>query len=535
VTLDFLGPDDILVTEKDKGTVQRLVNRTLLSEPVLDVPVATISSRGLLGIAIERETNSSSPRNVYLYFTESATGSDGDDSLEANGTEPLGNRLYKYQWKNETLSNPTLLLDLPVGVKTGVQHNGGIIRIGPDGNVYLVVGDLHEHRTKAQNLRGGPPPDGTSAIYRISKNGSALPDNPLGAKGSHSDKYYAYGIRNGFGLDFDPITGNLWDTENGPHYGDEINLVKPGFNSGWKRQMAFTIDPYYPDQFVDIGSEGKHGNYSDPEFVWDYPIGVTALTFLNSSSLGKQYSNDMFVGDVNYGNIYDFDLIKNRTGLQIYTPLADRTAQNQTEMERVIFGQGFGRISDIKQGPDGYLYVLDIGAGRVWRIIPTNLQNATNESLDKLEMNSTSSQLNNTGNTVVDLIDPGKNWEPIYDVDLNRSATDMILAVDTNRTSKIYNRVYLNETISFLVPPKLDLVYSSNSINGKAVFAFEILDSSNNSILLTSPLNETLGKIEEASFRIPQLIGESAIEFRLYIITEQPGRHILDIKRLELN
>jgi aldose sugar dehydrogenase len=128
-------------------------------------------------------------------------------------------------------------LNLPV--RPGPDHNGGKIVVGCDNNVYILVGDLFtvenesEKITKAQNVINGDEPNGMGGILRLSENGSAVGNGILGNIYPLS-MYYAYGIRNGFGLDIDPVTGNLWDTENGPNYGDEINLVKPGFNSGWK-------------------------------------------------------------------------------------------------------------------------------------------------------------------------------------------------------------------------------------------------------------------------------------------------------------
>ena len=114
--------------------------------------------------------------------------------------------------------------------------------IGPDDNVYLATGDLRSPNSVAQNVKGGPPADGTSGILRITQEGRAVKDGILGD--SHPlDKYYAYGIRNSYGMDFDPVTGKLWDTENGYLFGDEINMVKPGFNSGWaKVQGIWKID-----------------------------------------------------------------------------------------------------------------------------------------------------------------------------------------------------------------------------------------------------------------------------------------------------
>jgi len=177
-------------------------------------------------------------------------------------------------------------------------------------------------------------------------------------------KYYAYGMRNSFGMDFDPVTGKLWDTENGPWYADEINLVEPGFNSGWKKVQGLsyvnnshTKKQFEPGSLVNFDGKGK---YSEPEFVSNETLGITAIKFLDSNKLGKKYENDVFVGDFNNGNIYHFDLNSNRTGLLLDGKLADKMANTRDELQDVIFGQGFGAILDIEVGPDGYLYVLSL-------------------------------------------------------------------------------------------------------------------------------------------------------------------------------
>ena len=183
--------------------------------------------------------------------------------------------------------------------------------------------------------------------------------------------YYAYGLRNSFGIDFDPLTGNLWDTENGPEYGDEINLVKPGFNSGWNKVQGvwendrglkgpIMSDTQERNTLVDFDGQGK---YSDPEFTWARTVGPTALKFLDSKIYGKEYENDMFVGDFHNGNVYHFDLTENRTALELDGILKDKVANSQDEMKSTVFGRGFGGITDIEVGPDGYLYILSVYQG----------------------------------------------------------------------------------------------------------------------------------------------------------------------------
>jgi aldose sugar dehydrogenase len=362
-SMEFLGPNDILVLDKNLGTVQRIINGTVQKQPLLDVAVSYKMDRGMMGIAVSHN-EADVATYVFLYYTESASGID-----EYAYESALANRVYRYEFKDNKLTNPKLLLNITAETSDeSAMHNGGKILIGPDENLYVVVGDLHEHRTTAQNNQTGLPPDGTSVIYRITQDGKPADGNPYENNVTIS-KYYAYGIRESFGMDFDPVSKHLWDTENGVDYGDEINLVEPGFNSGWKRQQGFVVHSSYPDNFVNLGGIGNEGKYSDPEFVWAMPVGPTALKFMMFDGLGKQYRNDMFVGEVNTGSIYHFELNDERTKLKLYTPLADKTANSMEEVQKIIFGRFFGGITDLKEGPDHFLYVLNYG-GQIWRIVP---------------------------------------------------------------------------------------------------------------------------------------------------------------------
>src|SRR5919106_969045 len=381
-TMAFLGDNDILVLEKDKGTVQRIVNGKMLPEPLLDVNVATSVERCMCGIAVSQINTGST--YVFLYYTE-AELTDSEDIIEAKA--PLGNRLYRYELVNNKLINPVLLLDLPA--IPGPRHNGGAIMIGPDNNLYVPIGDVdgsymgESWETKAQNYANGIEPDGRSGILRITQDGQAVGVGILG--NTHPlNLYYAYGIRNSFGFDFDPITGNIWDTENGPGNSDEINLVEPGFNSGWQeiQGMASNTDDGLNLEENIVDFEGK-GKYSDPELVWMDTEGPTAAKFLNSDKLGMQYVNDMFVGDVHNGWIYHFDMNEDRTDLILEGPLADKIANTPEEMQETIFGEGFGGITDLEVGPDGYLYVVSIGQGAIYRIVPGVNDDAGGVPIDK--------------------------------------------------------------------------------------------------------------------------------------------------------
>ena len=131
---------------------------------------------------------------VFLYYTESGGGKDGDN-INA-GVEPVGNRFYKYEYYDGKLINPTLLLDLPATpVNNKGEHNGGKVIIGPDNNIYTVIGDVGAHRTQSQNVVNGPAVDGASGIIRLTPTGEFVGDPIFGTEGPLR-LYYAMGIRN---------------------------------------------------------------------------------------------------------------------------------------------------------------------------------------------------------------------------------------------------------------------------------------------------------------------------------------------------
>ena len=357
-TMAFLDEDTILVLEKDNGRVRMIEDGELQPEPLLDVAVANDGERGMLGTAVSRENDTTT--YVFLYFTESGGGVDGDDM---QGVPPAGNRLYRYELQGDQLVNPMLMLDLPA--LPGPRYNGGPVVIGPDNNVYVIIGDVGGHTTMVQNFENGSEADGTSGILRIGKNGE-VPE-PIIGTGAFGKYYFAYGMRSSYGMDFDPMTGVLWDIENGAPFVDEINLVDTGFNSGWKIVQGMVPPDYSLTGLVMFNSES---HYSNPEFTWTEPVDPTALEFLASSAFGEEYENDMFVGDISNGTIYRFELNENRSAFVLEGALDDTVANTPEEAEDAIFGTGFGSISDIKTGPDGYLYILSSVDGTLFRVVP---------------------------------------------------------------------------------------------------------------------------------------------------------------------
>jgi aldose sugar dehydrogenase len=370
-SMAFLGPNDFLVLEQHKGTVQRVTDGKILDKPLLNVNVSSEFFQGMLGIAVAKHTGG--PTYVFLCFTQ-AKG--------MNGGPAVGNSLYRYELVDNKLINPKLLLNLPGGPAT--ENNGGAVTLGPDSNVYIVIGNVlpinpkePPVRTLTENYRNTTVVDGRTGILRVTQDGNPVGQGILGDK-FPLDLYYAYGIKNSFGLAFDPLTGNLWDTEPGRLKNDEINIVNPGFNGGFGVMQGLeTLVPAAQSALVDFSGKGK---YHDPELVWYKKVVPTGLAFLSSDRLGKQYQNDLFVGTyLADGKIYHFKLNASRTHLALPESLTSQLsipklidAWDSLRPDPITFGDGFGGISDITMGPDGYLYVVSINTGTIYRIIPTN-------------------------------------------------------------------------------------------------------------------------------------------------------------------
>jgi aldose sugar dehydrogenase len=357
-SIAFLGPNDMLVLQKENNTITRIVNGQMFTEPVLDLGSSVEIYGCACDLAILQDDNGTSSAFLYLGEVE---------VTEEDGTTKVVNSLYRYDVTSDgEFTNPVLLFEMPSSHVA--IHHGGKVMIGPDKNVYITTGDVDGRNTRAQNIKNGSLPDGSSGILRFTPNGEPVDGGLLGD--SHPlDKYYAYGIRNSFGIDYDPVTGNIWMTDNGPDYGDELNLVMPGFNGGWKKVMgmSYLTKGFNTSDLEDFGGTGK---YYDPQFEWRGSLGITDVVFLASDRLGEQYENNLFVGDVNHGHLYRFLLNESRTGLSLDGSLSNRIANNDIEVQQAVFAKLEGGITDLEVGPDGLLYIVTIN-GKILRLEPT--------------------------------------------------------------------------------------------------------------------------------------------------------------------
>jgi len=466
IAVAFLDDDDLLVLEKDSGRVRR-VTGGVVGATVLDLGVNNQSERGLLGIALHPDF----PDNpgVYLYWTcrtaESPLDPFAPDQEECRDEDMLlpdtseilqvplrGHRLDRFEWDGSALVFDRNLLMLrtfqndggpvPAGQDDEAQparanHDGGVVRFGPDRKLYVVIGDSGR-RGQLQNLVngpggptreddqfGGPEPDAdhlTGVILRLKDDGSVPTDNPFfaagaamgGSVGDAVQRVFAYGLRNSFGMAFDPKSGALWEQENGDDSFSEINRVSPGFNSGWTQIMGpperiaqfkaieTTVTPSPPDPFastyfglqqlrwspVNIANSpaealsrlfmlpGAH--YSAPEFSWKYEVAPGGIGFVKGRALGAQFDGDLFVAAarpfLEGGHLFRFNLTGNRQSVGVDdTRLEDRVADNLhkweiTESESLLIGRNFGVGTDVQTGPDGHLYVVSLSNGAIYEI-----------------------------------------------------------------------------------------------------------------------------------------------------------------------
>lgn len=458
IAMAFLGPNDLLVTEKASGQVKRVTNGAVAGV-VLDLAVNSASERGLLGMALH--PNFPANPGVYLFWTESSTGAD----IGALAQVPLlGHRIDRFDWNGTTLvfaqnllrirayqedlnqvTDPLNPFNNPAPLQRG-NHNGGVLRFGPDGKLYVINGDTGRRGAFQNNLEGpfpddgfgGPLPDSahaTGMILRLNDDGSTPADNPfhmlgalIGAQlggivgteiGTSIQRLYAYGIRNSFGMTFDPRSGDLWTTENGGRAFDEINRVERGFNGGWIQVMGplDRIADYRAIEVgVGIGATGPVGlqqlrwpatnisvdhntakqrllhvpgsHYRDPEFSWKHVTPPAGLGFVDGDGLGAMYDGCLVVGSAvfrpvvappsvmaNPGHLYRFRLNGGRNKFRFDDPLlADKVADNtgrddwQTEQGELLFGTDFGIVTDIQTGPDGNLWLVGTSSGTIRKI-----------------------------------------------------------------------------------------------------------------------------------------------------------------------
>jgi len=372
VAFEFVSDNTLLVNEKLTGKVKVFVNGSYTGD-ALDLPVSTNAApadeMGLLGLV--KDPDFASNNYIYLFYSRATV----------DGGAWLDDRLVRYTWNGTTLTSPTVLWILgPTPEYPGPSqwHHGGYLRIGPDEKLYVTRGDML--RWGCFEMNNTPSVVGQSGcIYRLELDGSAPLDNPFIANPDPTiKKIWIYGFRNGWGLDWDRTTGNLWYTENGPEVYDEVNIARPGMNGGWRlimgpddRNATYNNNnntPHNANELVYLSG----AFYQDPMFSYLAPIGVAGLAFFGSTRFLESPNtfDNLLLGCTNTSSIYMLPLAPGRQGLNATGALADLVADSAGERDLWQMGTGWGAIVDARIGPDGYMYLSSWNHGNIRRVRP---------------------------------------------------------------------------------------------------------------------------------------------------------------------
>lgn len=325
----------MLITERP-GRLRIVRNGTLDPTPIAGLPAVFAEGQGgLMDVSLHPLFE----KNRWIYLTYShGTG-------QANRT-----RLARATFDGKNLSDLRIIFEVSQ-TKSDTQHFGSRIVWLPDGTMLVAIGDGGNPpvqldgdliRKQAQNLRSR-----LGKIVRLNDDGSVPRDNPFKTSDKSDPAVWSYGHRNIQGLTFDPISGQIWATEHGSKGGDELNLIRAGKNYGWPI-VTYSREYFGPE----ISSERSRPGMEDPKVVWTPSIAPSGLAFYRGDRF-PAWKGDLFAGGLVSQDVRHIDLDANG---------------NVVSQQSIDIGQ---RVRDVRQGPDGLLYVLtDAQNGQLIRLEP---------------------------------------------------------------------------------------------------------------------------------------------------------------------
>ncbi|MGJ7492401.1 PQQ-dependent sugar dehydrogenase [Variovorax sp. ZT4R33] len=328
----FLPDRRFLVTER-AGRLRVVDAEGRLGAPVAGLPPIAVGGQGGL---LDVVTDSAFTRNrtVYLCFSEPEAGG------TANSTAVLRATLSGDASRLEDVR--VIFSQRPKVVSRA--HFGCRIVEAKDGTLFITLGDRFSRKEDAQKLDNH-----LGKVVRIQKDGSTPPDNPFVGRAGALPEIWSYGHRNGQGATLGP-DGRFWMHEHGPQGGDEINVPQPGKNYGWP---VVTYGENYGGGKIGNGLTAKEG-MAQPLHYWVPSIAPSGMAFLTSDRYGPGWKGNLFVGSLKFGYLDRIEL-----------------AGDRVVAEHKLLEDGRARIRDVRQGPDGLLYVLtDEADGKLLRLQP---------------------------------------------------------------------------------------------------------------------------------------------------------------------
>lgn len=328
--MTWLPNGDMLVTERS-GDLYLFSNGDSTGQVIDGVPeVFARNQGGLMDIAAHPQYED----NGWIYITYSRP-----EGEEAN-TALMRARL---NGDRSSLSDQEILYNAEPNSELA-HHFGSLIVFDNEGYVYFGIGDRGNRDVNPQDITRD-----MGKIYRLHDDGRIPDDNPfVGQEGL--DAIFAYGIRNPQGMALHPETGELWEHEHGPQGGDEINIIRAGNNYGWP-EICFCVD-YGGDELT---PDTARAGMEQPEWYWDPSIAPSGMTFVTSDKY-PEWQGDLLVGSLKFGYI------------------VRAVVENNTVVDDQVLFQDIGRVRNIKQGPEGYIYVATESDNGIVRIIPYNEQ-----------------------------------------------------------------------------------------------------------------------------------------------------------------
>jgi glucose/arabinose dehydrogenase len=338
-SLAFLPDASMLVTERT-GTLRHVsADGATVSAPITGVPAVLFTGQGgLLDVALDRDFARN--RRLYLSYVEPGTGAE----VGRNGTAVARAVLNA---DATALDGVEVIFRQAPKVAGSVGHFGGRLVPAPDGLLYVTLGEHQFERDRAQDLGAGH-----GKVMRIRTDGSVPADNPFVATALAQPTIYSYGHRNPQGAALHPVTGELWTVEHGPQGGDELNRIRAGLNYGWPLVSYGCEYGAQVGNCTPVGGASTGPGFEPPVTYWvPTSIAPSGLAFYTGDRF-PEWRGSAFVGALAGQALWRLTL-----------------NGNEVVAREALFASLGERIRDVRQGPDGWLYLLtDSSNGRILRV-----------------------------------------------------------------------------------------------------------------------------------------------------------------------